>query len=186
MLRWLFGGFFKKTLKEAAVEEDDFDEFQSSLSSMYKSMDDLEKSVERINKIQNSIRAENMRLNIEYEIEYNDNFSPEQELQMCYYNASEKKFIDYDYKFQCEPVDDYRLNEIESISEDYSCHEMRMAVWEVEYNEKAIKEKNKEFDLERDIALFQFSQEKNEYLNSFEKSKVGKLEITKINGKTIS
>jgi len=47
MLRWLFGRTFKKILKDAAVEEEDFDEFQSSLQSMYKNMDDLEDLMEK-------------------------------------------------------------------------------------------------------------------------------------------
>ena len=44
MLRWLFGGFFKKTLKEAAVEEDDFDEYQSTLGEIKQQLEDIQET----------------------------------------------------------------------------------------------------------------------------------------------
>ena len=44
MLRWLFGGVFKKTLKEAAVEEDDFDEYQSTLGEIKQQLEDIQET----------------------------------------------------------------------------------------------------------------------------------------------
>ena len=46
MLRWLFGRTFKKIMG-SIKEEEDFEEFQSSLSSMYKSFDDIEELMEK-------------------------------------------------------------------------------------------------------------------------------------------
>jgi hypothetical protein len=120
------------------------------------------------------------RLNIEYEILYNKNFNPKYEIQICYHNPVQNKFVDYDDYFQADPVDDYKKNELENNS-DYSCHETRISVWDVEYNAYWLETKSLDFKIEKSIKLFQFLQDPGEWLNDYDKSEVGKLEITEVN-----
>ena len=61
LLRLMFGSKFKKIMKKAAKEEDDFPEFQAHLSSMYKNMEDMEDLVARMNKQQKALNKANRR-----------------------------------------------------------------------------------------------------------------------------
>ncbi len=124
--------------------------------------------------------AKKQKLNIEYEILYNKNFNPKYEIQICYHNPVQNKFVDYDDYFQADPVDDYKKNELENNS-DYSCHETRISVWDAEYNAYWLETKSSDFKIEKSIKLFQFVQGPGEWLNDYDKSKIGKLEVTKVN-----
>ena len=119
-------------------------------------------------------------MNIEYEILYNKNFNPKYEIQVCYHNPVQNKFVDYDDYFEAEPVDDYKKNGLENNS-DYSCHETRISVWDIEYNAYWLETKSSDFKIEKSIKLFQYDQNVNEWLNDYDKSKIGKLKITKVN-----
>ena len=59
--------------------------------------------------------AKKQKLNIEYEILYNKNLNPKYEIQVCYHNPVQNKFVDYDDYFEAEPVDDYKKNVLENI-----------------------------------------------------------------------
>lgn len=61
LLRLMFGSKFKKIMKQAAKAEDDFPEFQASLSSMYKNMENLEDSLARMKKQQKALNKANRR-----------------------------------------------------------------------------------------------------------------------------
>jgi len=61
LLRLMFGSKFKKIMKKAVKQEDDFPEFQAALSSMYKNMENLEDSLARMNKQQKALNKANRR-----------------------------------------------------------------------------------------------------------------------------
>ena len=61
LLRLMFGSKFKKIMKKAVKQEDDFPEFQAHLSSMYKNMEDMEDLVARMNKQQKALNKANRR-----------------------------------------------------------------------------------------------------------------------------
>ena len=62
LLSWLFGGFFKKTLKEAAVEEDDFDEYQSTLGEIKQQLEDIQETYAEGEKTLEAQEKDNERL----------------------------------------------------------------------------------------------------------------------------
>ena len=120
------------------------------------------------------------RLNIEYGILYNKNFNPKYDICVLYYNPEELEYSMYDDYFNIDPVDDYKKNELENNS-DYSCHETRISVWDVVYNAQWLETKSPGFKIEKSIKLFQFDNDETiDYLEDYDKSKVGKLEITEV------
>ena len=61
LLRLMFGSKFKKIMKKAVKQEDDFPEFQAHLSSMYKNMDELEDLIKRGDKQRKALAKANRR-----------------------------------------------------------------------------------------------------------------------------
>ena len=67
------------------------------------------------------------KINIEYEILYNPNFDPKLEIQICYCNPVQNKFLEYDDYFESEPIDDYKINELGT--NQLCLHETRISEW---------------------------------------------------------
>jgi len=60
MLRWLFGRTFKKIMG-GIKEEEDFEEFQSSLKDIHESYDRIEELQEKMNKQQEALNKANRK-----------------------------------------------------------------------------------------------------------------------------
>ena len=117
-----------------------------------------------------------IKIVIDYEIQYTDDFVPEDELQLAYFNPVSEKYEDSGDIFEVTPLSDEKDFDVDESDGTYPNHECRTSSWEVQYDDKMIVDWDDE-----NFQIFQFNNgryDDREYdiLIDFDTDVIGKIE----------